>query len=519
MRRKILSWLLLLSGAVLPAAAQQNATPAPPGIKLVPEMPAAAPPRPFHFPGSVTKTLPNGLRVFVISSHAAGAEAPVQPSVSIELLIRDAGATRDPEGKPGIANLAAALLTEGTEKRTAQEIAGAIDFVGGSLSANSGRDGTTIRASVVKKDFELAMDLLSDITLHAKFALEEIERQREQLLSGMRIRYSRGSYLASAVFRRVVLGLSPYGLPADGTPASVRTLTRDDLVAFRDRRYVPNHALLAFAGDLTPEEAFAAAEKFFGAWMAGGSAAEITAPGRPPGLRVFVVDQPEAVQTQIRVGRLGIRRNHPDHIPLAVTNQIFGGGYNSRLSTEVRLKKGLTYSAYASFASFLRTGTFEARTFTRTETTVDATKLVVGEIARMASGEVTAEELNVARDYLAGVYAIATETPARVAARVVTAAFYGLPDDYNQTYPDQVRAVTAEQVQEMAGRYFDAEDLDVVLVGNASVFRDTLKEAFPQVKYQEIPANQLDLLAPDLRRGEDTAQSESHIEVFSAHTP
>jgi zinc protease len=465
-------------------------------------MPAPAPPPTFHFPASVTKVLPNGLTVFVVSSSANAKGAAVEPAVSIELLIRDAGAAHDPAGKPGVASLTAALLTQGTEKRSAQEIASAIDFVGGSLSAAAGRDGATLRVSVVKKDFKLAMDLLSDITLHAKFAPEEIERQREQILSGMQVDYSDGSYLASAVFRRAVFGRTPYGLPADGTPDSIRSLTRDDLTSFHNMLYTPNRGLLAFAGDITPDEAFAAAQEYFGAWPMGNFTPDLAIPQRARGTRIFIIDKPDAVQTQIRIGRLGIPHSDPDYIPLTVTNQIFGGGYNSRLNTEVRLKKGLTYDASSDFTGYLRSGLFDIATFTRTEATVDATKLVLDEIAKMKSGDVTAEELNTARDFLAGVFTIGTETPQQVADRVLTAAFYHLPADFNQTFPDKVRAVTGENLRQMGSRYFDPDDLDLVLVGNASAFRDALKQAFPKATVQEIPVTQLDLLAPNMRKGE-----------------
>lgn len=511
MRRIVVLPLFALGCAVLPGAAQPRpdgagqAPPTPqvaaPGAKLVAEMPPAAPPRPFPFPAAVTRTLPNGLRVFVVSARSGGTGAPVDPVVSVELQIRNAGAARDPQGKPGLATFTADLLRQGTEKRTAQEIAAAIDFVGGSLTANAGRDSTTLRVSVVKRDFELAMELLSDVTLQAKFAPEEMARRQQRMASNFRVEYSDADYLASAVFRRMVFGLSPYGMPADGTPGSVRAFTREELMAFRDQFYTPNESIMAFAGDITAEEAFAAAEKFLGSWRKKAATPPVVAvPPRASGLRILVVDKPDAVQTQIRVGRLGIPRNHPDYLPLTITNYIFGGGFNSRLNTAIRINRGLSYGANAGFASLLYAGNFVADTFTRTETTVEATKLVLDEIGRMASGEVTGEELNVARDYLAGVFVIGSETPDQIAGRVTNAAFYGLPDDYNQTYPEKVRAITAEQVRQMAGRYFNAGDQDLVLAGNAAAFRDALRAAFPAAKYQEIAADQLDLLAPDLRR-------------------
>ena len=502
--------LLALSCTGWPAAAQygpDGAQEAPqaaaPGVKLVEEMPPPAPPRPFPFPASVTRTLPNGLRVFVVSARDRGADSPVDPAVSVELQIRNAGAARDPQGKPGLATFTGDLLRQGTEKRTAQEIAAAIDFVGGSLTANAGRDSTTLRVSVVKKDFELAMDLLSDVALHAKFAPEEIARRKQRMVSNFRVDYADADYLASAVFRRMVFGLSPYGMPADGTPASVRAFTREELIAFRDQFYAPNESIMAFAGDITADQAYAAAEKYFGGWAKKAATPPVIAvPPRASGLRILVVDKPDAVQTQIRVGRLGIPRNHPDYLSLTITNQIFGGGFNSRLNTAIRINRGLSYGANAGFATGLYAGSFVADTFTRTETTVEATKLVLDEIGRMAGGEVTAEELNVARDYLAGVFVIGSETPDQIAGRVTNAAFYGLPDDYNQTYPAKVRAVTAEQVRQMAARYFNAGDQDLVLAGNAAAFREALRAAFPAAKYEEIAADQLDLLAPDLRRAE-----------------
>ena len=426
--------------------------------------------------------------------------------MSVEMLIRNAGSVRDPKDKPGLAAFTGDLLRQGTEKRTAQEIAAAIDFVGGSLSAGAGRDSTTLGVTVVKKDFDLGMDLLSDITLHAKFAPDEIARRQQRSLSGFRSRYEDADYLASAVFRRVVFGTSAYGMPADGTPDSVSAITREDLVAFRDQYYLPNESIMAFAGDITPEEAFAAAEKYFGSWTKKDVAPpSIPLPEQPSGLHILVIDMPGAVQTQIRVGRQGIRRNHPDFLPLSVTNYIFGGGFGSRLNVETRVNRGLTYGANSGFTGALYGGDFVADTYTRTEATVETTKVILDEIRKMAAGQVTANELNVARDYLSGVFVIATETPSQVAGRITNAAFYGLPDDYNQTYPAKVRATTAEQVKQMAGRYFDAANENLVLAGSASAFRDGLKAAFPSAKYEEIAADDLDLMAPDLRKAPPSA--------------
>lgn len=494
----VIAAALAMAAGAKPATAQTAATNAAPqqssSAQLVPQMPGPAPTKPYHFPNVATKTLANGLRVFVVSSSE-------MPAVGMQLVLTSAGSVNDPEGKPGVASMVASLLTQGTDKRSAQQIAEAIDFVGGSLTANAGDDGTVITTTVVKKDFDLAMDLLSDVTLRAKFQPEEIERQRQQLLSNIRVNYDDADYLATAVFQRVVFGMHPYGLPNEGTPASVQGMKRDDLIHFHDTFYSPGSALLAFSGDISPDAAFAAAEKYFGAWpkkeTAGVSHA---APEIAAGMHITIINKPDAVQTQIRVGKPGIRRNDPDYIPLFVANRVFGGSYNSRLNTEVRLKKGLTYDASSFFDSRHDAGSFLASTYTRTEATVDALKLVVDQITGMAGGNVKPEELNFARDYMVGVYPIQTETPVEVAGRVLTVAQFGLPADYNDTYQSRIAGVTLAQVNSVSTRYFQPSTLEIVLVGNAAQFRDALKKAFPGAIYDEFGAADLDLLLPELHR-------------------
>ena len=480
-------------------AKKQGTGVVPPGVRLAQQMPAGAPAKPFKFPHAATKTLPSGLQVFVITDHR-------EPTAAVRLVLTAAGTIHDPAGLPGVASMTAQMLTQGTEKRSAQQIAEAIDFVGGRLTATAFDDSTVITAVVVNKDLELGMDLLSDVALHPSFKNDELERQRQQLLSSLQVQYADPRYLAQAALDRVVYGASPYGLPGEGTPDTAKKLKIDSLRSFHDSYYVPNQTFLAFAGDITPEAGFAAAEKYFGAWPKKElPAAQMAMPPATSGLRFVIVDKPDVVQTQIRVGRLGIAHNNPDYIPLLVTNRIFGGGYNSRLNTEVRINKGLTYGAYSSFEAHKLTGIFTAGTFTRTEGTVDATKLVLDLLGKMATGNVTAAEMDFARDYLAGVYPIESETAEQVADRVLTVAEFGLPADYNDTYQGKVRAVSADDVKAMASRYFDAKNLDVILVGNASQFRDALKKAFPDARYEELPFDQLDLLNADLRQPQEAA--------------
>jgi zinc protease len=525
MKRAIKQWTLLsaafmfvgtaalaqqpMQSASSPGGAQdeKNGTGVVPnGVKLVPAMPASGPPTHFQFPQAATKTLANGLRVFVVTDHG-------EPAVAVRLVALSAGSVKDPQGMPGVAQMTANLLTQGTAKRSAKDIAEAIDFIGGSLEASASKDSTDVSLDVVKKDLATGLDLMSDVVLHPAFRSEELDRQRQQLLSGLTVQYSDPDFLASAAFSRVVYGSSPYGWPEQGTPETLTKLDPAVLSKFHDANYAPNQSLLAFAGDITPEEAFAAAEKYFGLWPKVNVASAVPpAPETVTGMHIWLIDKPDAVQTQIRAGKVGIRRGDPDYIPVAVMNRIFGGGYNSRLNTEVRVKKGLTYSAYSSFNPHRSTGSFAVGTYTRTEATVEAAKLVVDLIAKMSTGDVTPQEMDFARDYLAGVYPIQSETSEDVANRVLTVAAFDLPADYNSTYPDKIRSVTSAQVRDMAMRYLSAKDLDLVFAGNVSAFREALKKAFPDAKYEEIAFDQVDLLSPDLRKAKVASATNRSIE-------
>ncbi len=525
MKRAIKRWILFLAAFMYvgTAALAQQPSPhgglpstppdekngtgvVPPGVKLVPTIPASGTQTHFQFPQTATKTLANGLRVFVVTDHS-------EPAVAVRLVTLSAGGIKDPQGMPGVAQMTANLLTQGTEKRSAKDIAEAIDFIGGSLEASASKDSTDVSLDVVKKDLATGLDLMSDVVLHPAFRSEELDRQRQQLLSDLTVQYSDPDFLASGAFSRIVYGSSPYGWPEQGTPDTLKSLDPAILAKFHDANYAPNQSLLAFAGDVTPGEAFAAAEKYFGAWPKIDVASTVPpAPEPVTGMHIWLIDKADAVQTQIRAGKLGIRRGDPDYVPVVVMNRIFGGGYNSRLNTEVRVKKGLTYSAYSSFNPHRSTGSFAVGTYTRTEATVEAAKLVVDLIAKMSTGDVTPQEMDFARDYLAGVYPIQSETSEDVANRVLTVAAFDLPADYNSTYPDRIRAVTSAQVRDMAMRYLSAKDLDLVFAGNVSAFRDALKKAFPDAKYEEIAFDQVDLLSPDLRKAKVTPATHASLE-------
>ena len=465
----------------------------PAGVRLEAQMPAPATPRPFSFPRAASRMLPNGLEV-----HVAALDR--QPQVNITLLIPAAGSFFDPPGKAGLASLTAAVLPEGTTRRTAQEIAEAIDFVGGSLNTGAESDTASVTLTVTKKDFLLAMDLLSDIVLHPTFEPREIERKRQQTFSNLEVESADPGYLAQVVAARRLFGLHPYGLPEEGTLESVKAISREDMTDFQKSRYVPRGSFLSIAGDVAPDEAFGAAEKFLGEWEGLAPQATVPAiPDPPAGLQFVLVDKPDAVQTQIRVSRPAIPRNSPDYLPLFVANRVFGGGENSRLNERIRQQKGLTYGAYAALGARARAGGLSAGLSTRTETTMEALRLVLEMMGQMGTGNVTPDELRFAKDYLIGAFPMQSETPEQISGRILATSLYGLPGDYYEHYRENLQAITAAQVNALAAKYYGATNLAIVMVGNVGAFHDALKRAYPEATIAEVRASELDLLAADLR--------------------
>ncbi len=449
--------------------------------------PPPAPPRPYGFPAAEARTLANGLRVLVIEDRRLPLVA-----ASMQLL---AGHAYAPPEKAGLAMMTAGLLREGTKTRSSQQIARAVDGAGGRLEASAGNDVATVSMTFLKSYADLGFELMADIVQNPAFAEEEIERQRQQVLSGLQVQYASAQYLAGAAAARNILGMHPYAWPGDGTPDTVAALRREDIVAFYERHYAPNRAWLVIAGDLSPAEGFALAGKWFGNWKKQGPADE-PLPGAPePQARVLVIDMPTENQTQIAVGQPGVPRNHPDYIALQIGNQIFGGSFNSRLNMKLRANEGLTYGASSYFEPSRFAGIFEASTFTRTEKTAEAIQMLVDLLKEFRENPATDGEFEEAKAFLSGSFAIATETASSVASRVLTAEVHGLGSDYWQKYRERLDKTTRAEVEAAVRRFLKPDRLSITAVGNAKEFAKAL-EAFGPVRV--IPAEQLDLASPDL---------------------
>jgi zinc protease len=277
------------------------------------------------------------------------------------------------------------------------------------------------------------------------------------------------------------------------------TITADDLRQFHQTWFVANNALLAIVGDITTAEAMAAAEKAFGDWQPGTLPTDDHSQPPPPTRRVVVINKPDAVQTEVRVGNVALPRTHPDHLAFDLTLKILGGEGANRLFQVLRSDRGLTYGASADLTSLREAGDYAAETDTRSDATGEVLRLIVDEIARLQREPVSVRELRGAQDYLAGKFPLTIETPGAIATQVLDVLFYGLPLSDIETYRERVNAITPADIQRVARQYLHPDRLSVVLVGNAEAFTGQLAGVgFDRFELVELP--QLDLSSVNFQR-------------------
>jgi zinc protease len=458
--------------------------------------PGVPPPKPTVISAPAIQALPNGLQVVVVERHTL-------PLITLRLVVK-AGAEFDPAQLPGTAALVNSLLTEGTARRTARQIAEAIDSVGGLVDNGVGWDSSFLSLSVLSDQADLAFDLVSDMIEHPAFQPAEIERQRRQTLSGLKVAHDDPAYVADTLFQKLVFEGTPYSHPEDGTLESVAHITAGDLRSFQTRYYQPANCILAVVGDITVPEAFARAARFFSAWenLAPPAPPPPPAPAPPDVRRVLAIDKPDAVQTEIRIGNLGAPRNSPDYLALSVANEILGGPSENRLFKALRSRQGLTYGASSELVCRRSLGAWVAKTFTRTPETLKSAHITLEQMELLRDHEISRPELETAQSYLVGHLALEFESSEDVASQVLELIQNGLPLDYWNRYPEKIQALTADDIWNATKRYLDTEHNVIVLVGNVSDFKKDLKKLGPA---QVMPLSEMDFGSPDLVRSQGKA--------------
>ena len=476
MRRLALTLILIMA-----AAAWAQETPPPP-----------AAPRETKVPQAVEKTLDNGLRVIVVPK-------PGIPLVAARLLIKT-GAAADPKGKDGLAQLTAAAVTKGTKARTAEEIARGVEALGATLNAEAFWDSSAIAISVMSSNLPKALDYVADVARNATFAKKEVDRERARLMDSLQVSLQEPSQIASMAATKLIFGDEPYGHNLEGLPATVEKIKREDLVKFHRDNYRPDNAVLAFAGDVKAEDAFALAQRLFGGWKPLIRPAATFSPQagrRDTKGRVVVIDMPESGQAAVVVGRKGIRRTDPAYLQAMVANSVLGGGYSSRLNQEIRIKRGLSYGASSSVVAREHVGPVVASTETKHESAAEVAGIITSEMNRLGTSDVADTELGPRKASLIGDFVFSLETSSGIVNQVSSLARYGLPlSDINRYIPG-VQSVKAEEVKQFATSHLGSSDVNIVVAGDAKAFIEPLRKQYEDVEV--IKVDELDLSSPTLR--------------------
>jgi zinc protease len=451
-------------------------------------IPAAGPPREATLPDPVERVLDNGLRVVAFAQRTL-------PLITAQLVVGCGGAAEH-EDEAGLSALVAALLTQGTTVRGAEQIAAATDALGARLIASSGYDASIVSVSATTPAFEQAFALLDEIVRRPAFAPAEVERVRTKSIADLALTYANPNALARAAGYRLAYGGAPYGHPLAGTPATLEALTRDRVAWFYERFYRPDDAALVIGGDLAVEEAFALAERVLGGWRAPatplGERPEVAPP--PPRDQVVVIDKPDAGRTALLAGRIAIERRSPSYCAATVATAVLSG-YSGRLNQEIRVKRGLSYGAGASLTARRQQGTFFATTLVDHARAAEATDVTLAAIRSLADAPATDDELATRKATILGGFHRSVETVEGIASTLTEHVLYDVPLDEMNGFAHRVLAVDAEAVRAFAARHL-VPDTFVVLVGDAAKFAGDVTLAHGAVRM--IPFDALDLGSPSL---------------------
>lgn len=434
------------------------------------DIPASGAIRSFDFPLVHRERLDNGLQLCCV-------RVPRIPIVTASLVL-DAGEGIVGHSRAGLAVLTGDSLEGGTALRSGVDLAEALETIGAGLSIATGWDATTMSVSCIADRLDEAMELLAEVVLQPTFPVDEVERILGQRLAAIQQRKMDPASIATDVARTETYDDgSPYGRPLGGTHDSVTYLSSDSAAGFVEARYRPEGSGLVVVGDVDVDHVRALADRNFGNWSGEvPQVDEINTQPRAKKRRMVVVQRPNAVQSEIRMGHVGQSRSTSDYFPLIVFNVILGGAFTSRLNLNLREKHGFTYGIRSQFSFRRGPGPWMISTAVATEVTAAAVREVVSEVENLLHEGPTDEEVEAARDYIAGVFPLRLETTAQIASRIAELLIYDLPDDYHSTYRDRVLNVTREQAMEAAYRCIRPSEMTVVIGGDAEQIRTPLEE-------------------------------------------
>ncbi len=413
--------------------------------------------------------LDNGLTILVV-------ERPELPLFTMELCFR-AGSIYDPIGKEGLANLCSTMLMRGTKSRSAKQIAEEVSFGGGTLNSYCGRETAGFSGEFLAENGVKGFQILADVLLNASFATDEFIKIRNRTVGELNSRFDDPSTIATENIYSQVLGDSRYAHIPAGKTEAVSTLSRDEVIDFYHEAYSPKNCIFILCGDINKKAVKSWAKQYLGTWKSSAGFAAVSESYRPvTDKKILILDKPDATQTQIRVGNLGINRNHEEYIPFETARTVFAGSFTSRLVNEIRVKRGLTYGVSMRSARFGPCGMVYTSTFTKNESVGEVLEIILNETERIMTEEIPADELNGAINYRTGLYPLNFETNDDIADIYTNLWLYNLEKSYYELFQENMKTMTAETVLNTTQRHFPLSDYRIVLVGKAEDIKSLVEK-------------------------------------------
>jgi predicted Zn-dependent peptidase len=420
-----------------------------------------------RFPKPKTFTLKNGVRVYVLEDHRV-------PTERFNLLIH-AGTLYEP--KPGVAEMTAQMMTEGTQSRTYQQIAAQTEDIGANVRVAAGEDTTAVNAAGLTESEDTLIDLMADVLMHPSFPADRLDRVKFQATAAVRQRRSNAVAMAGELATKVFHGDTPYGR-TQPTAAQIAGIGTDDLASFHAAYFRPDGAVLGVTGDVDIPKLKRKLEAAFENWKPAGSPHTPPAPTYQPreSTRIFLVDRPGSAQTVLQFGNISVKMSDPDYIPLVVANGVLGGGSSGRLFQNIREQKGYTYGAYSTLGASPWPGVWGASASVRTPVTEPAAREFFKEFNRLQDETVPEEEIERTKRSIIGGFARTLENPEAVLQRSLDLVEYGLPAGYWDTYPDRIQAVSAADIQRVARKYLGKDHIQLIAVGERKQIESGLQK-------------------------------------------
>ncbi len=453
---KLIAAVLLIASCA--AAQGTKEQPLPKGL------PPYGPQPPLQVPRVTTTKLANGLTVWLVSLEGV-------PKVAMVAAVRG-GLAADPKDRPGLSELLANTLDQGTKSRTARQIAEELQGAGGDFEAQASRDGITVSTNVLAADASAALTVLSDVLQNATFPDNEVALAKRNLSDSLKQREAQPRFLANRALSKALFGDGPYSVVSP-TQESIRNATPQELRAEFARRFRPDEAIFIAVGDLDPAKMESLVRDKLGSWKAPQSSPvqEMARPSATALHAVYVVPRPGSVQTTLALGGFGPLAGAPDYAAAEVANAIYGGTFSTRLITNIREDKGYTYSPGSSLQTFREAGVLRTQADVRNAVTSPSFNEIVYELNRMATTSPTDEELTRAKRALLGIQAIVLQLRGAVAGQLADNWMQGLPADQISIEGQNVQKVTAADVDAASQKYFPAMRMAVVAVGEEKIIQ------------------------------------------------